>query len=198
MNSKTYSFEEIKNLLPPPPVKDKRTICKIIDAAGYQTKESYSEEELLWIKEVHIIRQEQNATYADIKVEIEKRKQELHRQKLLGGSAQAESNSESNNSASYGSVPPQPSIDSSLVGDIVENLLQEQINAHVVRCMLNLPTMMNNSYKHVEAEIKAAQDIALEQQRKSLRPMKQISQQQQKQIEAVEVDNQENEQSIDS
>ena len=99
-------------------------------------------------------------------------------------------------------MPPQPAIDSSMVGDIVENLLQEQINAHVVRCMLNLPTMMNNSYKHVEAEIKAAQDIALEQQRKSLRPMKQISQLenggQQKQIEAVEVDNQENEQSIDS
>ena len=185
--NKTYSFDDIKELLE---AKDKRTVNKHIDAAGYETKESYSESEVAWIREVQSIKQQQNnMSYPDIKIEIERRKKEVQKQLLLGVSSSDSSTQTSNSNTTAGessanpAVPAQPPVDSDFVGGLVENVIQEQINTHMVRCVLQLPTMMNKAIASVLPELQAAGDMALQQNQKRLEPMKKI--------EAIEEENSE-------
>ena len=176
--NKTYSIDDIKELLE---AKDKRTVNKHIDAAGYESKESYSESEVAWIREVQSIKQQQNnISYPDIKIEIERRKAEAQKQLLLGGSSPDSSTQTSNSNTTGGessansAVPAQPPVDSNFVGGLVENVIQEQINTHMVRCVLQLPTMMNKAIANVLPELEAAGDMALQQNRERLEPMRKI------------------------
>lgn len=176
--NKTYSVEEIREMLGG---KDKRTVTKYIDAAGYPSKDSYSEEELAWIREVQSIKQDQsNISYEDVKAEIEQRKADIQRQRLLGGSPATSSTQTSTSNATGGqlstnsSVPAQPPVDPNFIGAVVENVIQEQINTHMIRCVLQLPTMMNKAIADVLPELEAAADIALQQNRKRLEPMRKI------------------------
>ena len=175
--NKTYSIDDIKELLE---AKDKRTVNKHIDAAGYETKESYSESEVAWIREVQSIKgQQNNISYPDIKVEIERRKAEAQKQLLLGGSPDSStqtsnSNTTAGESSANPAVPAQPPVDSDFVGGLVENVIQEQINTHMVRCVLQLPTMMNKASTDVLLELQAAGDMAKQQNRERLEPMRKI------------------------
>jgi|GEM_PF-4650979 len=175
--NKTYSFDDIKELLE---AKDKRTVNKHIDAAGYETKESYSESEVAWIREVQSIKQQQNnISYPDIKVEIERRKAEAQKQLLLGGSPDSSTQTSNSNttvgeSSANPAVPPQPTIDSNLIGGLVENVIQEQVNTHMIRCVLQFPTMMNKASTDVLSELEAAVDMAKQQNRERLEPMRKI------------------------
>ncbi|MCC0178040.1 hypothetical protein I4641_13730 [Waterburya agarophytonicola K14] len=194
--NKTYSIDDIKEVLE---AKDKRTINKHIDAAGCSIKESYSESEVAWIREVQSIKREQhNISYPDIKIEIERRKAEVQKQRLLGGSPgsstqTSNSDTDGGSSSANSAVPVQPPVDTNFVGGLVENIFQEQITAHTVRCVLQLPSMMNQAFKDSLPELQAAADIALQQNRERLEPMKKIEvvETEQNLIEGktVEVDN---------
>lgn len=176
--NKTYSVEEIREMLGG---KDKRTVTKYIDAAGYPSKDSYSEEELAWIREVQSIKQDQsNISYEDVRAEIEQRKADIQRQRLLGGSPATSStqtstsNTTGEESSANSSVPAQPPVDPNYIGAVVEKVIQEQIDTHMIRCFLQLPTMMNKAIANVLPELEAAADIALQQNRKRLEPMRKI------------------------
>lgn len=194
--NKTYSIDEIKELLD---VKDDRTVGKHINAAGYDPneKESYSEEEVGWIREVQIIKRERGKiSYPAIKAEIDRRKAETQKQRLLGGggspSAPTPNTSSSSESPPTSSaVPAQPAIDTDFIGGIVQEALQEQVKTHVVRSLLQLPSMINQAVKESLPELQAAANIALQQNRERLEPMRKVEAvtDEQNNGETIDVDN---------
>lgn len=195
--NKTYSIDEIKELLD---VKDDRTVGKHINAAGYDPneKESYSEEEVGWIREVQIIKQERGKiSYPDIKAEIDRRKAEVQKQRLLGGSIPSAPTQTLNTSSSSESpptnsaVPAQPAIDTDFIGGIVQEALQEQVKTHLVRGLLQLPSMINRAVKESLPELQAAASIALQQNRERLEPMRKVEAVTDEQTngETIDVDN---------
>ena len=174
--NKTYSFDDIKEILGG---KDKRTVQSHIAAAGYKKKDSYSEEEVAWIREVQSIKETQsNISYGDVTTEIERRKAEVQRQRLLGGSPSAPtpSNQETDNNSAADSqgVSAQPPVDTDFIGGLVKNIVKEQVATHMVRCVHQLPTMMNEALEDNLPELRAAADIALQQNRQRLEPMRRI------------------------